>query len=163
MKTAIIEIVYDPEVVGFSKSKMDFFVRDKRFIIKDRSPFFASRDIKLVLGFGPEGGENLLREFLALGAERAIYLNVPDYGIRNFDLQPVCAYLIKNFPESEFYTSNEEIYHRLGNLNVRFVEEKLEGRLPSALEIVKSRGKKLEVAQDFIYETPFNFISGEEW
>jgi hypothetical protein len=163
MKTAIIEILYDPEVIGFSRSRGEFFVRDQKFIIRDRSPFFADEGIKFMVGFGPEGGETLLREFLALGAERAIYLRVPDYGVKSFDLYPVCNYLIKNFPENEFYTSNEEIYHRLGGLKVEFVKEKIEGRLPTALEIVKARNKKLEIAEDFKYETPFNFIYGEEW
>ncbi len=163
MKTAIIEILYDPEVIGLSRSRGEIFVRDLRFVIKDKSPFFVSQDVKLVVGFGPEGGENLLREFLALGAERAIYLKVPEYGIKNFDLQPVCAYLIKNFPQNEFYTSNEEIYYRMGGTKVSFVSESLKGRLPSALEIVRSRNKRIEVAEDFFYSTPFNFISGEEW
>jgi hypothetical protein len=31
------------------------------------------------------------------------------------------------------------------------------------LEIVRARNKKLEIAEDFKYETPFNFIYGEEW
>jgi|GEM_PF-1002899 hypothetical protein len=163
MKTAIIEVLYDPEVIGFSKSKGEFFVRDKKFVIKDRSPFFAGGKVELVLGFGPEGGENLLREFLALGAERAVYLTVPWYGITNFDLYPICAYIIKKFPENEFYTSNEEIYYRLGELKVSLVKENLVGRLPTAIEIVKARNKRLEIAEDFGYETPFNFISGEEW
>ncbi len=35
MKTAIVEILYDPEVIGFSRSRGEFFVRDQKFIIRD--------------------------------------------------------------------------------------------------------------------------------
>lgn len=162
MKLAILEVVYDSEVIGLSKSRGDFYIRDERFKVKDKSPFFASEMVNVVLGFGPENGENLLREFLALGAERGIYLPVPFYGVKNFDLYPVCDYIIKNFPNYEIFTSNEEIFYRCQDLKINLVREKISGRLPTALEIIKGRKKQIEIPEDFKYYTGFRFISGEE-
>ncbi len=162
MNLAIIEVIYKNEVVGLSKSRGDFFIREENFSIKDRSPYFAIEDNKIeVLGFGPQGGEKLLREFLALGAEKAFYLTVPFYGIKNFDLYPVAKYIADRFKEHRIYTSNEEMFYRLKNLNVILVKEKIEGRLPSAIEIVKARRKTLELIKDFNYATAFNYIGGE--
>lgn len=162
MKLAILEILYEDEVIGFSKSRGDFYIRDERFKVKDKSPFFAAEGVNVVLGFGPERGENLLREFLALGAERAIYLPVPLYGVKNFDLYPVCDYIIKNFPDYEIFTSNWEVFYRCKGLKINLVKENIPGRLPTALEIVKGRKKPLQIPEDFVYSTSFRFISGEE-
>lgn len=162
MNLAIVEVIYKDEVVGLSKSRGDFFIREENFRIKDRSPYFAIKDDNIdVLGFGPEGGEKLLREFLALGAKKAFYLTVPFYGIKNFDLYPVAKYIAENFKNYKIYTSNEEMFYRLRDLDIVLVKEKIEGRLPSAVEIVKARNKPLEVIKDFNYTTTFNYIGGE--
>ncbi len=163
MKLALIEIVFDPEVIGLSKSRGDFYIREERFEVIDKSPFFAAEGGEniTVLGFGPAGGENLLREFLALGADKGVYLTIPDYRLRNFDLYPVAKYIKEKFADYEIYTSNEEIFYRLKDMNIILVKEKVEGRLPTAIQIVKSRKKPLVVATDFSYRTGFRYIGGE--